>query len=270
MKFIKITAIAVFSLFVLLIAFYNIRGMLTLGTIEPSLDPVRDITANRVVLVTGATGSVGDGLLKAAIEDPNVSKVYVITRRSSARIDAGVASGKVTSLVHQDFTDFSLFQTELAEVNTVLWGLGVSSIGIDEALYKKIQLDFPVAFTKQWLAVRNTAPMAFHYITGMGTGGDADWAKVKRQAELELTAMAENTPLRTFHYRSAFVRPSSEQSNAFHYLLEALFTPGSMVISAKELGQCMLEIGIRTEELANGAIIDNADSIAYADTYRTD
>ncbi|MFT5691092.1 MAG: hypothetical protein ACI92E_000417 [Oceanicoccus sp.] len=270
MKIIKIAATIVLALFVLLIAFYNVRGMLTLGTIEPALDPVRDISANKIVLVMGATGSVGDGLLKAAIEDPNVAKIHVITRRSSARIEAGVASGKVTMLEHQDFTDFSSFETELAEVNTVLWGLGVSSIGTDEVLYKKIQLDFPVAFTKQWLAVRNTGPMAFHYITGMGTDGDAGWAKVKRQAELELTAMAENTPLRTFHYRSAFVRPTAEQSNAFHYLLEALFTPGSMVISAKELGQCMLEIGIRTKELTNGAIIDNADSIAYADTYRTE
>lgn len=270
MKLLKIAAITVLALFVLLIVFYNVRGMLTLGTIEPAVDPVRNLAANDVVLVTGATGSVGDGLLKAAIEDPNVSKIYVITRRSSARIDAGVASGKVISFEHKDFTDFSPFTTELAEVNTVLWGLGVTSIGTDEALYKKIQLDFPIAFTRQWLAVRNTGPMAFHYITGMGTEGDAGWAKVKRQAEEELTAMAKNTPLRTFHYRSAFVRPTSEQSNAFHYFLEALFTPGSMVIPAKELGQCMLEIGIRTNELANGTVIDNADSIAYADVYRTD
>jgi hypothetical protein len=270
MKWLKIAALSVLALFVLLIVFYNVRGMLTLGSIEPEINPVRDIAANEVVLVTGATGSVGDGLLKAAIEDPNVSKIYALTRRSSERIKAGVTSGKVIMLEQQDFTDFSNLKNELAEVNTVLWSLGVTSIGTEETLYKKIQLDFPIAFTKQWLAVRNIGPMAFHYVTGMGTEGDAGWAKVKRQAELELTAMAENTPLRTFHYRSAFVRPTAEQANAFHYFLEALFTPGSMVIPAKELGQCMLEISHRTNELANGTIIDNADSIAYANTYTTE
>jgi hypothetical protein len=270
MKLLKIALLTLLALFVLLIAFYNVRGMLTLGTIEPAVDPVRNLAANHVVLVTGATGSVGDGLLKAAIEDPNVSKIYVITRRSSARIDAGVTSGKVIMLKHQDFTDFSGLKTELAEVNTVLWSLGVTSIGTEETLYKKIQLDFPIAFTSQWLESRTSGPMAFHYVTGMGTEGDAGWAKVKRQAEEELTAMAKNTPLRTFHYRSAFVRPTTEQANAFHYFLEALFTPGSMVIPAKELGQCMLEISIRTNELGNGTTIDNADSIAYAAVYSTE
>ena len=61
--------------------------------------------ANRVVMVFGATGPVGDGLLKAAIEDPEVEKIYVITRRTSPRIEAGVDSGKVEMRLHQDFTD---------------------------------------------------------------------------------------------------------------------------------------------------------------------
>ena len=170
--------------------------------------------------------------------------------------------------LHQDFNDYSAYKSALAEVNTVLWGLGITSIGTDPVLYKQIQLDFPTAFTRQWLAERNTGPMTLHYITGAGTEGDADWAKVKRGAELELTAMAANTPLRTFHYRSAFVRPTSERSGWLHYVLEALLTPGDMVISAIGLGQSMLEIGIRHQELANGTVIDNADSIAYADVYR--
>src|SRR5210317_1420485 len=79
----------------LVIVGFNIWGFTTLGTISPATDPVHDADANRVVMVFGATGSAGDGLLKAALEDPKVTKVYVITRRSSPRIEAGVDSGKV-------------------------------------------------------------------------------------------------------------------------------------------------------------------------------
>jgi len=255
---------------ILLLAASNIWGALTLGSLVPAPEPARDQNANRVVAVFGATGSVGDGLLKAALEDPDVKKVYVITRRSSARIDAGVATGKVEMRLHEDFTDYSALGDILAQINTVLWGLGTTSIGVDDTSYTRIHVDFPIAFVTAWLAQRSTGPMSFHYITGMGTdiNGEQHWAREKGRAERELAQLAQNTDLRTFAYRSAFVRPTSEQANAFHYLGEALLKPGSLVISSNELGNAMLEISARPAELANGTLIDNADSIAYARAYQ--
>ncbi|MEH6593548.1 MAG: hypothetical protein V7746_24995 [Halioglobus sp.] len=252
----------------LLVAAFDIWGFLTQGTLIPDENQSRDAAANRVVMVFGATGSAGDGLLKAAIEDPEVEKIYVITRRTSPRIDAGVASGKVEMQIHKDFTDYSSMANVLGEVNTVLWGLGTSSLQVDDATYTWIHVDFPVAFVKQWLSARTQGPMAFHYIAGMGTDGDAHWALEKSRAEREVAVLANNTGLRTFSYRSAYIRPSSENANAMHYLGEALLKPGSLVISAKALGGAMLEISARTEELKNGTLIDNQDSIAYAELYR--
>lgn len=158
----------------LLIAALDIWGALTQGTIEPDSQAQRDPLANQVVMVFGATGSVGDGLLKAAMEDPEVEKIYAITRRSSARIDAGVSSGRVEMRLHQDFTDYSGFEDILAGVNTVLWGLGTSSLNVDDATYTWIHVDFPVAFATAWLAARQSAPMSFHYVTGMGTDPEGD------------------------------------------------------------------------------------------------
>jgi hypothetical protein len=258
--------------FVLVVVAFDIWGFLTLGKITPVADPTRDPNANAVVMVFGATGSVGDGLLKAAIEDPNVKKVYVITRGSSPRIEAGVASGKVEVRLHQDFTDYTSLADILAEVNTVLWGLGTTSLGMDDATYTRIHVDFPVAFVTAWLSARKTGPMSFHYITGMGTdaNGDAHWAREKGRAENALAMMAaDNSDLRTFSYRSAFVRPATEQANVFHYILETLLRPGKLVISSSELGSAMLEISARTNELKNGTLIDNADSIAYAEAYQS-
>lgn len=254
--------------FLLLVAAFDIWGFLTLGTMEPAVNQFRDEHANRVVMVFGATGSAGDGLLKAAIDDPGVEKVYVITRRSSPRIEAGVASGKVEMRRQEDFTDYSSLADVLGEVNTVLWGLGTSSFNVDDATYTWIHVDFPVAFVKAWLSARQHGPMAFHFIAGMGTDGSAHWAKEKRRTEREVALLAQNTGLRTFSYRSAYIRPASEQANIIHYIGEALLRPGLLVITSKELGGAMLEISARTKELANGTLIDNADSIVYAKLYR--
>ncbi|MEE4143217.1 MAG: hypothetical protein V2I26_00325 [Halieaceae bacterium] len=269
MKLLKKLALAAVIFLVLALISLNIWGYLSLGTLQPAAGAARDPDANRVVMVFGATGSVGNGLLKAAVDDPEVEKIYVVSRRSTPRIDAGVASGKVELLLHQDFTDFSNMADILEEVNTVLWALGTSSLNVDDNTYTLIHVDFPVAFVSAWLDARTAAPMSFHSVTGMGTDpqGSAHWAREKGRAELEVAEMAEGTGLRTFAYHSGFVRPASEQANLGHYTLENLLRPGHLAIGGEELGRAMLEISARTGELANGTIIDNADSIAYAKAY---
>jgi len=249
----------------------DLWGALSQGGITPAAPGQHTVGANDVVMVFGATGTVGDGLLEAAIADPAVKKVYVVTRRSSPRIDAGVATGKVVMRQHEDFTDFTALQDILGDVTAVLWGLGTSSLQVDDTSYTRIHVDFPVAFVKAWLGARTTGPMSFHYVTGMGTdaNGRQHWAREKGRAERELALLAEGSNLRTFSYRSAFVRPTAAQANALHYLLEAALRPGALVISAPDLGGAMLEIGARTTELPNGSLIDNADSIAFAKAYQS-
>lgn len=268
MKTIKKTVLFILLATAALIAALNIWGVLTLGTIEPQRDQRRDRHANNVVMVFGATGSAGDGLLKAAIDDSEVEKIIVITRRASPRIKEGLASGRVEMRIIEDFTDYSSIAPMLRDVDTVLWALGVSSLAVDDATYTRIHVDFPVAFVKKWLSMRTAGPMSFHYISGMGTDGSAHWAVEKSRTERELAELASNSGLRTFSYRSAFIRPSTERANAVHYFLETLLSPGSLVISSEDLGAAMLEISARTTELENGTLIDNADSIAYAKLYR--
>ena len=252
-----------------LIAGLTLWGRLGQGSLVPAPDARYHPDANRVVMVFGATGTVGDGLLKAAMEAPHVEHVHVVTRRSSPRIDAGVETGRVTMHLHQDFTDYWALAPFLGEVDTVLWGLGTSSLNVDEPTYTRIHVDFPVAFVTAWLAARPQGPLSFHYVTGMGTDpeGSAQWAREKGRAERTLAALAEGTSLRTFSYRSAFVRPTREQATSLDYLLEALAWPGRLVITATDLGRAMLVIAARTEELNNGTLIDNADSLAYAKLY---
>jgi hypothetical protein len=92
-------------------------------------------------------------------------------------------------------------------------------------------------------------------------------ASSSAQTERDVTAMAEGTGLRSFSYRSGYIRPISETTNVGHNITEALLRPGKLVTSSKELGQAMLEISARTQELANGTLLDNGDSLAYSKAY---
>ncbi len=257
------------ALLALIVIGFNLWGMATQGKLQPAADATIDPDANRVVLVFGATGSVGDGLLKAAMADPAVQEVHVFTRRSSPRIDEGVASGRVTSHLHKDFTDYAGYSDLLARTNTVLWGLGTTSIGMDDATYTRIHVDFPMAFISAWLAARQEAPMAFHFVTGMGTDpeGGQHWAREKGRTEREMAEAAYGTGLRTFSYRSGFIRPTSENARAADYFAEWLFRWGSLAMTGVELGQSMLEISAR-DDLPNGILVDNADTVAYAQAYQ--
>ena len=58
-----------------LVVGFNVWGVATQGSLEPALSAERDTSANRVVMVFGASGSAGGGLLKAAVEDNEVEKV---------------------------------------------------------------------------------------------------------------------------------------------------------------------------------------------------
>ena len=272
MKILCYLLLTLVALLAVLVIGFNIWGLVTLGTVSPDPNAARDSAANRVVLVTGGTGSVGDGLLKAAMEDTQVEKIYALTRRMSPRMEQGQLSGRVEVLMHEDFTDYSGLTTELAEVNTVLWGLGATSVGMEPELYRVIHEDFPVNFVRQWLAARNGEdPMAFHYVTGMGTGEEesSEWAQVKGRAERRVAEMAEGTGLRTFGHRSGWVRPTNENANWIIHAMEPLFSPGHLVIRAVDLGRAMLEISARTDELPNGFVVDNRDAREYAKSYRS-
>ncbi|WP_116365755.1 NAD(P)H-binding protein [Parahaliea mediterranea] len=270
LHFLKISALTLLAALVLLIIGLNLWGAATLGSHSPQASAKRDGQANRVVMVFGATGSVGDGLLKAALQDPEVTTVYAVTRRLSPRLQAAQAAGQVQVILHEDFTDYRGMEDVLATVNTVLWGLGTTSIGMDPETYRHIHEDFPTAFVAAWLAARKAGPMAFHYVTGMGTGEaeSAQWAQAKGRAERRVAEMAEGTGLRTFGHRSVWIRPTDENAHLGTRLLEPLLQPGHLVIRAVDLGRAMLEISARTAELPNGTLIDNRDALEYARVYR--
>jgi len=236
--------------------------------------PASDRQATRLssVAIFGATGRVGEGILAAAVHDPAVQRVHVVTRRSSPAIDRAVASGKVQSTTHTDYLDFTAIAGVLSAVDVVYWAIGTSTVNVDDAEYSRIHVDFPKALVRQWLALRGKeTPLTLHYVSGQGASPDAwfHWAREKARAEQELSAMAEGTQLRVVSYRPAGVIPveGSEEFTTRHRITSSLFLPTKISIDARSIGEAMLEVTARGDG-TNGRILENRELLSLASGYR--
>ena len=134
------------------------------------------------IILFGATGMVGQGVLRQCLLDPDVESVLSIGRRPS-----GVSHPKLRDLVRADMFDFGVSAGELNGYDTCFFCLGVSSVRMSEADYTHLTYDLTMGWAHA-LARVNPA-MRFLYISGMGTGGKAMWARVKGRTEGDLLAL---------------------------------------------------------------------------------
>ena len=183
-----------------------------------------DTARHKTVAVFGATGSVGDGLLKAAVNDPEISKIYIVTRRSVPRIEEAVASGKAEMITHMDHLDYAPLRDMLAEVDTVFWAIGITARAVSKEQYGVIHVDFPVAFVEEWLESGKEGELSFHYISGQGTKeySRMHWAREKARAERALFGLAEGTHIRVISYRPAAVVHSTEMAGFGDKVIERI------------------------------------------------
>jgi nucleoside-diphosphate-sugar epimerase len=221
------------------------------------------------VAIFGASGTAGDGILKAALADPDISKVHVITRRSTPRIEQGVASGKVQMTLHTDYLDYSPIHDQIAQADAVFWAIGISSAGIDEETYRKIHLGFPLQFLTEWSSVSNKPETSFHYISSSDISEDSSmmWAREKVRAEKALFDFAEGTTLRVVAYRPDYIGPTKEQAHFGQTLLYWFFAPVRSAVRATQIGQAMIEVTARGAEFENGDKLLTGAIIRYSDAY---
>jgi len=153
------------------------------------------------VILFGATGMVGQGVLRECLLDPAVEAVLVVGRGATGQQDP-----KVRELLHQDFTDFSGIANELTGYEACFFCLGVSSAGMSEAAYRHVTYDFTLA-AAQILAPRNPG-MTFIYVSGTGTDSSARgrsmWARVKGETENALLALPFKA---AYMFRPGFIQP---------------------------------------------------------------
>jgi len=221
------------------------------------------------IAIFGATGTAGDGILKAAMADPEIEKIHVITRRLSPRIEEGVASGKVQATLHMDYLDYSLIHEQIEEVNTVFWAIGISSFGVDEETYGRIHVDFPMQFVSEWSKVSDKPDISFHYISSSDISADSSamWAREKVRAEESLIDFADGTKLRVIAYRPDYIGPTPEEAHIGQDLLYWFFAPVKSAVRATQIGQAMIEVTARGSGFENGHRLHTRTIIRLSDAY---
>lgn len=235
----------------------------------PTLSEARPGSIDEIAIF-GASGTAGDGILKAALADPDVGTIHVITRRSTPRIEAGVASGKVVMSKHLDYLDYSAVHGQLRGVRAVYWALGTSARNVDDDSYTVIHVDFPVRFVNEWLQVSDRPAIGFHYISSSDISDDASmhWAREKARAERELFAVAEGSKLTVIAYRPDYIRPTEEEAHLGQVLLYWFFAPVRVALRAREIGEAMLEVSERGDEFKNGDKLGTGSILRYSKAYR--
>ena len=221
------------------------------------------------IAIFGASGTAGDGILKAALADPNIDRIHVITRRATPRIEDGVASGKVQMTLHMDYQDYAAIHEQIAGVDAVFWAIGLSSIGVDEETYAMIHVDFPLAFVREWVDVSDKQDISFHYISSSDISEDSSamWAREKYRAEQSLFGFAEGTRLRVIAYRPDYIGPTEEEAHLGQDMLYWFFAPVRAAVRAKTIGQAMIEVTARGDEFANGDRLSTSSIIRYGDAW---
>ncbi len=138
------------------------------------------------VVIFGATGMIGQGVLRECLLDPDVHSILSIVRSATGQSDP-----KLRELVHKDFLDFSAVENQLTGLDACFFCLGISSAGLSEAEYRRITYEMTIA-AAQTLARLNPS-MTFIYVSGVGTDSTERsrtmWARVKGQTENALLGM---------------------------------------------------------------------------------
>ena len=221
------------------------------------------------IAIFGASGTAGDGILKAALADPDIALIHVVTRRVTPRIEDGIASGKVRMVLHMDYLDYSAIIGQLADADAVFWAIGTSTVGVDEETYGLIHVEFPAQFVSEWLAVSKKPDISFHYISSSDIAEDSRmmWAREKVRAEKTLFELASGTRLRVIAYRPDYIGPTAEQAHLGQNLLYWFFAPVRSAVRARQIGEAMIEVTARGPQFENGTKVGTWAIIRYSDAY---
>jgi hypothetical protein len=198
------------------------------------------------VVITGATGMVGAGVLRECVESPQVDRVILLGR---SRV--GADHPKVGELVVADLHDVGSYEDELAGVDACLFCAGVSAAGRSEADYRRITYDLTLGIAAG--IARRSPGATFCYVSGAGTSTDsrAMWARVKGRTEDDLSAL----PLDAYALRPGLIQPrhGERSRTAWYRVFYALATPfypllrrlaPGAVTSTEQMGRAMIALAL--------------------------
>lgn len=215
------------------------------------------------VLILGATGMVGQGVLRECLLDDGVRRVVTLGRSA-----ADQHHPKLRQIVHADLLDLSPIESELTGFDACFYCLGASAAGLSEQEYTHINHDMALAVAET--LVRLDPAITFIYVSGAGTDssehGRVMWARVKGRTENALLAMpfvsaymlrpAAIVPMHGIRSRTMWYRVLYAAMTPAYPLLSRFFP--RYVTTTERVGRAMLRLA-RTgfpERILESPVID--------------
>ena len=199
------------------------------------------------VLILGATGMVGQGVLRECLLDDGVTRVVTLGRTAT-----GWAHPKLREIVRSDLFDLSAIEEQLRGLDACFYCLGVSAAGLSEAEYSRINHDMTLTVAET--LVRTSPELSFVYVSGAGTDaterGRVMWARVKGRTENALLRLSFRSaymlrpglivPLHGVKSKTRLYRAFYTMFGPMLPMLRKLF-PRSIVTS-EQVGRAMLRL----------------------------
>jgi uncharacterized protein YbjT (DUF2867 family) len=202
------------------------------------------------ILLFGATGMVGDGVLRWLMASPNVSRVVAVSRKPLS-----VKHPKLETVIETDMFDLQ-HADSLREFDACFFCLGASSVGMSTEAYRRLTYDLTLAVARQLL--RGNPRMVFEYISGEGTDANSRqmWAQVKAKTEADLLKLGFRDayglrpgfiqPMRGATSRLRFIRWMYALTRPAYPLLQKAFS--RWVTSTDLLASAMLQLVVTGSE----------------------
>jgi len=202
------------------------------------------------IVLFGASGMVGQGVLRECLLDPQVELVLSIGRTATATRHA-----KFREIVRKDLTNYDELEAELSGFNACFFCLGVSSGGMKEEDYKRITYGITLAAAQT--LCRLNPRMTFIYVSGAGTDsteqGRSMWARVKGRTE---NALLKLPFAGAYLFRPGLIEPLDgiKSKTKAYRVLYAIAKPilpllrmalPNQVLTTRQIGQAMLAVAKR-------------------------
>ena len=197
------------------------------------------------IILFGATGMVGQGVLRECLLDPEINSVLIIGRTS-----LNEQNEKLKEIIHKDLYDLSPIEDQLKNYDACFFCLGVSSAGMNESDYTHVTYDLTISVA-QTLAKLNPQ-MTFIYVSGMGTDstekGRSMWARVKGKTENALLRLPFKA---AYMFRPGFIQPMHgiKSKTKLYRLIYSAIGPFTSVLAkfpkyattTEKLGRAMIQ-----------------------------
>jgi uncharacterized protein YbjT (DUF2867 family) len=218
------------------------------------------------VILFGATGMIGQGVLRECLLDPGVEGVLSIGRRP-----CGTTHPRLREIQLADLTDYSSVEGELRGYDACFFCLGTSSAGMSEPDYRRVTYD--VTLSAATVLVKHNPAMTFVYVSGAGTDstekGRTMWARVKGATENALLALPFKAAIM---FRPGYIQPmhgikASGRGTRVMYALAAPLYPvwkalfPKFVTTTEQVGRAMIRVA---REGAPKPLLESADIAALA------